>query len=407
MSAEINRIAYINPHGQLATIKPDGRDSRVLAGQQHNFQFPAWSPDGAYLAAIGSDRIGGGIFVTTDQEDPGEPDILYYSASHLPIYFYWAPDSRRISFIANQPQGGIGLHLVSVAEKHSRLLATGQPLFWHWAPDGRQIFIHSGLNMPQARLNLIDLNQNNAGENIAQPGLFQTPGISSSSRFWAFAEMDVFDNGQLIIRDQQGRSQMAVPHEGAIAFSWSPSGDQLAFISPGYPVQRFYGPLQLVDPDAQRVQPLVEETVLAFFWAPNGRQIAYFTLVDVPGEDEVPTSVPASSGRSNGIYRSGNIRSQSGSSDLQFSLYLHLWSVEVATGRRQKLATFEPAPHFINQFLPFFDQYALSHRLWSPGSDALIIPASQGRTAQIIIIPADGGPAQPIAEGSMAFWSWQ
>jgi TolB protein len=60
---------------------------------------------------------------------------------------------------------------------------------------------------------------------------------------------------------------------------------------------------------------------------------------------------------------------------------------------------------FVSQFLPFFDQYALSHRLWSPDSSALVLPARVEGASQIMLFPADGGEPRPVAPGSMAFWS--
>ncbi|MCX6045480.1 MAG: hypothetical protein NT075_10230, partial [Chloroflexi bacterium] len=88
------------------------------------------------------------------------------------------------------------------------------------------------------------------------------------------------------------------------------------------------------------------------------------------------------------------------------SLRLALHVVHVRGGRTQTLAVFEPWALFVNQFLPFFDQYALSHRLWSPDSDALVVPMVKGNKAQIYILPINGGTARPIAEGFMATWSW-
>ena len=52
----------------------------------------------------------------------------------------------------------------------------------------------------------------------------------------------------------------------------------------------------------------------------------------------------------------------------------------------------------------YFDQYALSHRLWSPQSDALVLPIQDGEVNQIAVIPLNGEPRY-LAEGDMPFWS--
>jgi len=60
----------------------------------------------------------------------------------------------------------------------------------------------------------------------------------------------------------------------------------------------------------------------------------------------------------------------------------------------------------VNQNLPYFDQYALSHRLWAPNSASIILPRvdSSGAT-QIVVVAADGTDSRPIADGVSGFWS--
>jgi hypothetical protein len=56
--------------------------------------------------------------------------------------------------------------------------------------------------------------------------------------------------------------------------------------------------------------------------------------------------------------------------------------------------------------LPYFDQYALSHRLWSPDSASILLPLvdTNGRT-QLVAVPADDTDGRPIADGVSGFWS--
>jgi TolB protein len=181
----------------------------------------------------------------------------------------------------------------------------------------------------------------------------------------------------------------------------------LAFISPAVSVQRFYGPLRLLDIARKAVDTLVEATVLAFFWAPDGQKIAYFTLAATLSPAPSPVS-PAANGRTNGIYRPTHRGLLAGGQAVRpETLLLDLGVVNISTRQQRKLATFEPDTYFINQFLPFFDQYALSHRLWSPASDALVLPVMTGNISHISVASIAGGSPQPLAEGHMAFWSWQ
>jgi hypothetical protein len=68
--------------------------------------------------------------------------------------------------------------------------------------------------------------------------------------------------------------------------------------------------------------------------------------------------------------------------------------------------------------LSFFDQYAYSNYPWSPDGSALVVAGTQQETANrsngsgptgagIYVLDAvGGGEPRQIAEGSVAFWSW-
>ena len=68
--------------------------------------------------------------------------------------------------------------------------------------------------------------------------------------------------------------------------------------------------------------------------------------------------------------------------------------------------------------LSFFDQYAYSHSPWSPDSSQLVVAGTQtmpferrnGDTptgARVFVLSIDPAvPPQEIAEGTLAFWSW-
>jgi TolB protein len=79
----------------------------------------------------------------------------------------------------------------------------------------------------------------------------------------------------------------------------------------------------------------------------------------------------------------------------------------VSSGNQRRLARFVPTNLFLRQFLPFFDQYSLSHRIWSPDSDALVIPLIEDGRSQIAVVPISRGSVQLVADGEIAFWSHQ
>ena len=89
------------------------------------------------------------------------------------------------------------------------------------------------------------------------------------------------------------------------------------------------------------------------------------------------------------------------------TLWLNLWVADLATGRNRLLKTFRPLDVFIGRYLPFFDQYAHSHQVWSPDSDAILLNEIRNDIARITVVPIDaraGGPLE-LANGMMPAWS--
>lgn len=180
------------------------------------------------------------------------------------------------------------------------------------------------------------------------------------------------------------------------------------------PVNSFYGPLTLLDMDSGEVDTLVPETVLAFFWAPDSRSIAYLTFNRIREENKDTEKAQLSPGLAFDTSGSNSRENRKGS-DKRLSkrqpqqprrIFLNLSVIELAGKESDLLLTFEPTHEFMGQFLPFFDQYNLSHRLWSPDSQAIVLPLqSETDEQQIVVIPVDGGKVEVVAQGSVAFWS--
>ena len=384
----VDRIVFINGDNQIETIAPDGSAAQQLTEDRTRFRFPAWSPDSRQIAAIGNGRFASGIYVVADSANPVEPTALYITDSSSPIYLYWSPNGEQVSFIAPGAGRDMALHLAPAdGASESRELATGSPFYWRWGGDSSQILFSTG-----DLVGLLDVD-NGRQEVLATSGRFQAPDISPDGRFWAYATANRFRrNTQLVLHDTRTSERTTTAHDGLVAMGWSPTANQLAYISPAQESSFFYGPLRLLDAESGGSRVLSNDTVLAFFWSPNGRYLAYISLVESPAGRQQA----AENGRRLGkpVQQHANLR-------------LNLSLVEVATGTGMALLQFQPTPLFFDQFLPFFDQYAHSHQLWSPDSDALVLPLEQDGVAQIVVVPATGGRVLPLAEGSIAFWSGQ
>jgi TolB protein len=387
----VNRIVFVNTNGQLVSLAPDGSEERLLTDAQQRFQFPAWSPDGRFVAAVGADRTGAGIFVFDDGETEAAPEPLYADPQDGPFYLYWSPDSRQVSFLASHPDG-MALHLVQAdGSADSRVLTTGGPLYWQWTTDSRQMVIHSGFAGQDSRLELIAADGDGTGDSLASPGFFQAPGISADGRYLAFAEETAGTNSRLVVRDTQSDNEVQQRHAGIVALAWSPVANQLAYTSGSEPESRsFVGPLRLIDAVSGEVRLLSQEPIVAFFWSPDGR---YLAAVSILGRGE------------------GDINVQGGKTAVGKQVYqqnlprLRLLVYDVTTDEGRLLFEFVPTFTFATQFLPFFDQYALSHQIWSPQSDALVLPMVENGRNQIFIVNITTGQKRFLAEGLMPFWS--
>lgn len=405
-SIPTGQIAFIDSNSRLGIVAPDGSSRRLLSGADRSYQFPVWSPVSPLLAVIGNDATGGGVYITTGQPD-SEVQRLYVDQEERPIYLYWSPDGQNVSFIARHRQG-IALHLLPIDDADARqVLTVGQrSFFWNWLPDSQQLLIHTGFTgrvEDVSRLAFLSVNDELEETEIPQAGFFQAPAVAADGRYYAFGETDVAGNHWLNVWDAENdRQSRLVFHQGVTAMGWSPTASQLAYISPGAPRLSFYGPLRLLDLDSGDSLLLVEENVFAFFWSPDGRFIAYLTLAEDGGGPRAQTPPNHA--------KTPHRAKQGGRAFLQQEsrIRLNLWVVEVESGRQRLLTTFAPSSLMLDQFLPFFDQYAVSHHIWAPDSSAIVLAEIDGSGGeQIIVVPVSGEKPTVIAEGGIAFWNQQ
>lgn len=385
------RVAFVTPRGQLATIAPDGSAKRILTQAGLRYQFPAWSPVAATVAAIGSDPGGGGVFIIEDSAE-ANAETLYQNLYGGPIYLYWSPDGSRLGFLSNV-LGGLGLNIVptdtGMDEPDTRQLAVGNPLYWQWSEDSERLLVHNGNNAPAGEVAFYETS-GEIGETLGEPGRFNAPGLSPDERYLAYAALEATVSKVVVQGNHQETAgiRREVPYQGLASFSWSPAANKLAIMRPRDNAQQPFGPIGILDAENGELTPLTASQALAFFWSPDGRYLAYFTT-----------------------YRSGGGEMATVSSRIyqhvqQNPFLLELRVADVATGENRLLTTFTPTPTFMDQFLPFFDQYALSHALWSPDSRALVLPV-QGRSGPEVVVVTLSGEALSLTAGEMPFWSRQ
>jgi TolB protein len=425
-------VAFVLPDGRAAMVDPESRLVTQLGLEPQHAQFPAWSPDGERVAFAaftgGSARVD-----VADVRDAVSVTSVYSSASDAPIYLSWAPSGDLLAVLVVDREG-LALHLVDVAAARSRLFARGSPFFWSWSRTGDRLLVHRDVLGPRPLVGFTELGEFEVAEPLPDPGVFQSPALSPSERFVAYATRSAGDVRRVVVApvvtsaprpassattgERSGEERppgdlaaarpapgaavagehdaeapgdgadlhdevvkREVPHLGQASLAWHPRLDLLA-------AQRGeasgFGSIALLDAATGELDVVVSGRSLAFFWSPDGGSIAYLTLrVGGPGwgmEQQVGATVAAQ------------------------ELVLPRLTINVfdlASRATRELADFVPTRLFIEQYLPFFDQYARSHRVWSPASDALVFSSLDPYGVPMVTRFGLDGSVTPLVAGEM------
>jgi TolB protein len=325
---------------------------------------------------------------------PGDPAVVYDSSDRPPFYLYWSPDGRRLSFLTTELDG-LALRLGPAdASADASVIRTGAPMYWTWA-DPTRLIVHSGGEGLGGFFGEVRPDGVATEPAAILPGSFRAPAVSGDGRFRAFVTPGEAAPERIVLETRDRATSHAIDVFGPAAVGFGDGSDELAFIAatePGPKGNLPVGPLRLMDATSGEVRTLIGGTVVTFFWAPDGKTIAALSALE-PGDDNV-----AGTGRATLV---ASRASQAAATGVKARLSF----VNVETGAIRSHATFAISRLFIEQVLPYFDQYALSHRLWSPDGTSIALPVVVDGTEQVMVVPADGSAAHRVADGVAAFWS--
>jgi TolB protein len=389
--AIVSQIAYVGSDDHIYIADADGSNTRQVTRQVRGlstddgwtYRWPTFSPDGRRIAfagyRAGSGQLGSAAVLISDAGQPNPKSVLE-SPDRPPIYLYWSPDGRYLTALL-QFGGDLALYLFDASGTDPpRQMLVGQPLYWSWAPDARTIAVHVGGSADSAADAWVGLLHLGAGD--AQPerfsdaaGAFRAPAWSPSGAKLAYATLGG-GVSLLSVRDAAGSVVRIASSTTDLAFSWSPSGEWLAFASSDPRRPGFYHGLELARSDGSDRHTLSQDPLVAFYWSPDATRLA------VVGFDSGARSLT--------------------------------WSVLSVDGKtRRPLSSFLPSSDFGFE-LPFFDQYAQSTSVWSADSKQIVYTAQVsdtqalggGHAEQVLLMDADGvKPAAVVAEGGVALWS--
>jgi TolB protein len=396
------RIAVVDAAGKLSTMDVLGGNVVPHPLDGVSFVFPTWSPDGTRIAAIGGATNDGAVYViqargenATDPTAATAPTVIYRSPDRPPFYAYWTPDGRQVTFLTQEPDQLAMRVAPADASTPAATIREGSPLYWDWVNPARAL-VNVGGGGPGAFLGEIGLDGVAGTPAATTPGAFRSPAVTRDGTHRAYVVATGGGSASIVVESREGadRHEIAVP--GMAAVSFAPAGDNLAFIAPeapGPPIGLPIGPLRVVDVASGSVRTLLSGSIVGFFWSSDGKTIATLRIPG-PGDDDVaslgdavpPIALPPAAATS--------------------GYTLHLAFVDVASGSLRSTREVRVSEKFALELLPYFDQYALSHRFWSPDSASFMLPlVNEDDVVGIVLLPPDGSDERRVVDGEMGSFS--
>jgi TolB protein len=407
------RVVLVDPTGGLAIVDSAGGGRTTHAPSGTVFSFPAWSPDGTRVAAVATmDETAAVQVFDTARDAPAEGTTLYTSGDSAPFYLYWTPDGRAITFLTVEGDGIALRSAPADGSAQASVLREGAPMYWAWENPDRML-VHSGSD-EDGFLGTVRPDGTTISPIDGPMGIFRAPAASADGRYEAFLAAEAEGGPAVVTMTPDGASRHEVEVFGSAAFGFGPAGSRLAFVAAdsadavaAFPL----GPLRTVDAATGDVRSLPATGVVAFFWSPDARSIATIGIAgpaDVPAarrereRTEVPTSAV-------GAARPASVRDRPTVEPADPALEgvrVGLGFIDVDAGTATPLQALELSPLFVNQVLPYFDQYALSHHVWSADGSSILLPViADDGTERLDVFPADGSAPRVLAPGSIGFWS--
>src|SRR5690606_26095296 len=107
-------IAFVDGYGQLAVVDVASAAVTAFGSGPGRAVFPAWSSDGARVAAVVVGQAGVAVEVVDVARGAG-PTVVLAAPDRVPIYLYWSPDDRYLAVLSNTPGSTLALDIVDVA----------------------------------------------------------------------------------------------------------------------------------------------------------------------------------------------------------------------------------------------------------------------------------------------------
>ncbi len=352
MSELLHPLA-VNAGDNTVRVIPDG----AVAGAPG--WWPSWRPGRAefavtrlvpggnapHTALMLCSASGGEILVPGSMTTP--PALI---SERLPHYALWNPQGTFLYYV--MPAGRtLAARVWRAGDAESRTLTGGTPIFAAWMPAGDRLTIHHG-----SELAIFDAASGERQLLSANVGGFRVPAISQSGRWIAYAEVSGETAVVHAYDTLAAETRRVGEFGGGVVLAFRPGTETLTVagaLPGGSPLATGIHYADLGSPGAG-VETLVRGPVVAFWWAPAGDRVA----VLAPGglsDGRAQVRFHHADGTPGGAMESLNL-----SNDMR-------------------------------TLVGFFDQFALSHSLWSP----------DGRHFALAGRPITDGPHASFADGPL------
>ena len=391
--ASSGSIAVLGPNGSMTIVDAGGRSVPVPAEGQGTFGFPTWAPDGTKVAATRTADDGVAVVVIDAKQVAAgkkvQPKVVFEKAGVEPFYLFWSPDSKAISFLASA--GDVLTLRIAQADGSTPIdgsgprsvVRSGNPFYYDWLADDR-LLAHIGVGA-DSFLGELGLDGKPTNK-IDSPADFRSAVVSHDRKSIAYARTTTGIANEIVVVGRDGSHEEHLSVLGPTAIAFDPSGDALATIG-AEDISTLttipLGPVRLIDRTGTP-RTLVDGAVVAFWWSPDGKTIAAIKVIPPAAQ---PSALPF------------------GPSPTPAPAEVHLVFADVATGQVRSDPIIHPASDFVNGIIEYFDQYALSHRMWAPDGQSLLMPEVDENGSTHLVVRYVDGRAPIMLEGAIGFWS--
>ena len=283
------------------------------------------------------------------------------------------PTADESSFLTTEPRGlALRVAPADASAPGDRRPRPGRRCTGHGqGPD--RLLVHSGAGGTDAFFGEIAPDGTAPEPAATADGDFRAPAISADARFRGYGSPATATPEQVVV---ESRRSDAIRHASACtgrsALDFGPVGTDLAFIAAErgrHPRSALpLGPLRLIDAASGAVRTLLPDSVVAFFWSPDGSTIAGAparVARQRPGRRHRPDRPGEHHRRARAVVAASTAARATAAGTALRIVFVTAGSGAIVSQRTVRLSD-----AFIQQVLPYFDQYALSHRLWSPDGAA-------------------------------------